>query len=83
MSRQDKLLMRLLSKPKDFTWDELTKLLGSFEYELVNGKGSRRKFFHRATATYISLHEPHPQNILKAYVIKEVICKLKESGHIK
>lgn len=83
MSRQEKLLTRLLSKPKDFTWDELTKLLGSFEYEQLNGKGSRRKFVHAATGTLIIIHEPHPQNILKAYAIKDIICKLKESGHIK
>ncbi|MFY2510454.1 type II toxin-antitoxin system HicA family toxin [Vibrio pectenicida] len=69
MSKHDKLLNRLLSKPKDFTWDELNKLLSSFDYELSNGKGSRRKFIHRKKNQVISLHEPHPQNIIKRYVI--------------
>ncbi len=82
MSRHEKLLNRLLSKSKDFTWDELKKLLGSFDYELFNGKGSRRKFIHRETKQVISLHEPHPQNIIKTYVIEAVIIKLKELGYI-
>lgn len=82
MSRHEKLLARLLSKPKDFTWDELKSLLTRYGYEMSNGNGSRRKFFHSETKTVISLHEPHPQNIIKAYVIIDVINKLKESGHI-
>ncbi len=33
MTRQEKLIKRLLSKPKDFTWNELTKLLSGFGFE--------------------------------------------------
>jgi hypothetical protein len=47
MSKIDKLVLRLLSIPRDFTWEELTKLLGLFGFvELKKGKtgGSRRKF---------------------------------------
>ncbi|CAL6170768.1 MULTISPECIES: type II toxin-antitoxin system HicA family toxin [Vibrio harveyi group] len=82
MSRQEKLIKRLLSNPKDFTWDELKKLLGNFGYEMLNGKGSRRKFIHRETKQVINLHEPHPQNIMKKYAIDDVIDKLKELGYI-
>ncbi|MEZ8853500.1 type II toxin-antitoxin system HicA family toxin [Vibrio cyclitrophicus] len=82
MSRQEKLLQRLLSKPKNFTWDELKKLLGLYNYQLINGNGSRRKFIHKDSKQVISLHEPHPQNIIKSYVIDDVINKLTELGYI-
>ncbi|ELB2927339.1 type II toxin-antitoxin system HicA family toxin [Vibrio alginolyticus] len=82
MSRQQKLLQRLLSKPKDFTWNELKTLLTHYGYEMLKGNGSRRKFIHSGSKQVISLHEPHPQNIIKMYVIEDVISKLTELGLI-
>jgi hypothetical protein len=49
MAKHDKLVERFLSKPKDFTWQELVKLLHGFGYELTSsGKtaGSRTRFVH-------------------------------------
>jgi hypothetical protein len=54
MSKNEKLVQRLLSLPKDFTWKELVKLLALFGYaELKKGKtgGSRRKFKGKGTHT--------------------------------
>ncbi len=85
MSRIEKLIFRLLSVPKDFTWEELTKLLGLFGFvELKKGKtgGSRRKFADEMKNVII-LHKPHPGNIVKEYAIKQVITQLKEKGYIK
>jgi hypothetical protein len=31
----------------------------------------------------ISLHKPHPGNIVKNYAIRQVIVQLKEKGYIK
>ena len=31
----------------------------------------------------IELHKPHPNNILKMYVVKNIVDKLKEIGVIK
>lgn len=84
MSKKDKALQRLLSRPKDYTWDELVKLLKQFGYtELKNGKtgGSRRKFSD-ADQHLISFHQPHPGNIVKAYAIDDLIKFLKERGHL-
>jgi hypothetical protein len=85
MSQTEKLLARFLSKPKDLTWKELVNILAFFGYqELPAGKtgGSRRKF-----ADYdkriISLHKPHPGQIVKMYVIEQIIANLKENGKIK
>lgn len=75
MSKIDKLIERLKSQPKDFTWDELLKVLKHFGYsELKAGKtgGSRRKFADSQN-NIINFHKPHPGNILKEYVIKQII----------
>ena len=84
MSRCDKLVARLRGKPKDFTWDELFRLLEGLGYsEAAAGKtgGSRRRFVH-ATAPIIALHKPHPDNIVKMYVIEDVLRVLTEEGLI-
>lgn len=84
MSKKEKLLERLLSVPKDFTWEELTKVLNSFGYEEVKtGKtgGSRRRFVDKRKSI-ITLHKPHPENRVKEYAIRDVIAKLKEEGYI-
>ncbi|MDB5192255.1 MAG: hypothetical protein JWQ96_1818 [Segetibacter sp.] len=85
MSKSSKLLGRLLSKPKDLTWDELIKILASFGYEEIKkGKtgGSRRRFVDHNN-NVIMLHKPHPLNIVKPYVIKQVIEHLQERGQIE
>lgn len=84
MSKADKLITRLLTLPKDFTWDELTVVLKYFGYsELSTGKtgGSRRKFLDEQKSV-ISLHKPHPGNIVKKYALEIVITALKEKGKL-
>lgn len=75
MSQNEKLIKRFKNRPVDFTWDELTRLLSNFGYELHRkGKtgGSRRRFVHSVHA-FITLHEPHPQKVLKRYQIIEIL----------
>jgi len=60
-------------------------LLGSFNFEETSkGKtsGSRRKFYHKETGLIINLHKPHPQTIIKSYLVKQIIEKLEEEGLI-
>jgi len=83
MGRKEKLIKKLLRRPKDFTYDELVSLLGYFKYfELKTGKtgGSRRAFIQQETKHVIRLHKPHPKNILKRYQIDEVIDELTKNG---
>jgi hypothetical protein len=85
MSIKEKLNARFISVPKDFTWDELTKVLAIYGYqEFTGGKtgGSRRRFVD-SKKNIITLHKPHPGNIVKTYAIREVIAHLKERNHIK
>ncbi|MCL1952887.1 MAG: type II toxin-antitoxin system HicA family toxin [Oscillospiraceae bacterium] len=82
MSKKEKLIKRLLSRPKDFTFEELVTLLGLLGYEPDKGGktgGSRVKFVNtRSDALW--QHRPHPGNILKAYQVKDVIDNLTERG---
>ena len=76
MSKVEKLIEKLKSKPKDFTWAELQKVLSHFGYEEKAGKGSRRKFIS-TDGKVISLHEPHPKKILKSYRIEQIVEHLE------
>lgn len=77
MSKNDKLIKRFLSKPKDFTWDEFVKVFKVFGFELKSGDGSRRSFVNENQDVFY-IHEPHPGNIMKPYTIKNAIAFLME-----
>ena len=85
MSRKDKLLKRFLSLPEDFTFSEIVSLLGFFNFfEAKSGKttGSAVRFKNKDFPNEpIIFHKPHPQNIIKIYVLKSIVsclirCKL-------
>jgi len=82
MGRKDKLLLRFLSQPKDFTFNELVKLLNSLDfYEVSTGKtsGSRVRFQNENyPLNVIKFHKPHPNNIIKKYVLDNIKANLEE-----
>ena len=85
MSKKEKLLKRFLTKPKDFTYDELKTVLSYFGYmEFNKGKtsGSRVMFYNSETTHMISIRKLHPGNTVKRYVIEDTISSLKENGVI-
>lgn len=85
MGTKDKLIQRFISMPKDFTWEEMNKLLTNFGYEQSNkGKTSgSRVVFKNSKYIPIMLHKPHPGNIIKEYVMKQVLEYLREEGLLK
>ncbi len=86
MSKTEKLLKRFLSKPKDFTYEELKKLLAAFAYEEAStGRtaGSRAEFINRKTQHVLKTHRPHPKPIMKPYQLEEIIERLKIKGVLK
>ena len=80
MSKKEKLLKKFLEIPpkRDLTFSELETLLLSYGYIKLEGKGSAVKFYHEENDNLINLHKPHPNNILKTYLVKQIQEKLKE-----
>ena len=80
MGQKEKLIQRLKSKPKDFTYDEAEALLKNLGYILSNkGRTSgSRVIFESEEHGDILLHKPHPQKELKVYQIKQLIEILEQ-----
>jgi HicA toxin of bacterial toxin-antitoxin, len=81
MSKREKLVNRLLSRPTDFEWRELQAVMDLFGFELKTTGGSGRKFVRPEAA--FAIHEPHPYKLLKAYQVRAVIAFLRKEGHIE
>jgi len=80
MGKIVKLIDKFQGSPKDLTWEELIKILAHFGFVELSKKGkaggSRVKFANE-NKDIINLHKPHPSNIIKPYLIKQIIEKLK------
>ena len=85
MGQKEKLIAKLKSNPKTFTFDEAETLLGYFDYAKSNkGKtsGSRVMFTSKVYRTKIILHKPHPRKELLEYQVKLLIEQLEQEGLI-
>ena len=74
MGKKEKLIERLKSNPKDFTFEKMQTVLEILGFKMSNkGKtsGSRVKFLKGNIA--IILHKPHPRKELLEYQIKQVL----------
>lgn len=83
MSKKDKLKKRFLLQPKDFTYDELVTLLialGFEEEKMGRVTGSAVGFIHKDTKFPIRFHKPHPSNIIKGYMMKQIKLALEKEG---
>ena len=84
MGQKEKLIKRLKSKPKDFTFDDaetLLNYLGYFRSNKGRTSGSRIIFISENHGA-ILLHKPHPRKELKAYQVKQLIEILEQEGLI-
>jgi predicted RNA binding protein YcfA (HicA-like mRNA interferase family) len=80
MSRINKLLLRFLSFPVDFTFRELCKLLRHFGFYLYNKgatSGSRVEFRDK-DGNKIEVHRPHGREIMDVNALKDVRAQLAE-----
>ena len=85
MSQLQKLLKKLLSNSKTFTFEDAESLLSYYGFYRDNmGKtsGSRVRFVSDVYHTQIILHIPHPHKELHPYQIKSIIEILKKEGLI-
>ena len=86
MTQHEKLLKRFCLKPKNFTFEEMKKLLNGLGYkEIRSGKtsGSRVAFFHEGKQHLIRLHKPHPGKILKRYQLDWLEKELRKRELLK
>ena len=83
MGQKEKLIAKLKSNPKDFTFDEAESLLGYMTYRRNNKgrtSGSRVMFTSDKYKTKILLHKPHPRKELLEYQVKQLIDLLEQEG---
>lgn len=82
MGQKEKLIERLKSKPKTFTFDEAETLLRYCTYRRSNkGKTSgSRVMFISDRHPPILLHKPHPQKELRDYQVKQLFEILNQEG---
>ncbi len=84
MGQKEKLINRLKSKPKDFTFDEVESLLGYLDYKRSDkGKTSgSRVMFVSDSHPPIMMHKPHPRKELLDYQVKQLLEILRQEGLI-
>jgi hypothetical protein len=86
MNKKDKLLRKLCSYPKDFSFEEMTAVFSACGFEINNKgrtSGSRIEFVNSSNNDSYIMHKPHPNNIIKGYVMKQVVAFLKAKGYIE
>ena len=86
MGKKEKLIARLKSKPRDFTFEEAETLLGFLGYSKSDkGKtsGSRVMFVNSERDLKLIMHKPHPSNIIKGYVMRDILNYLLKNNYIK
>ena len=83
MSRIEKLLIRFLSCPCDFDWNELLKLMGSFDYEWKCSTGSHGAFVHPSKPMIKPATRPHGgRTTIPMYQLKQYKEALISYGFI-
>lgn len=81
MSKKEKLIRRLKSKPKDFIFDEAEALLLSLGMKKSNkGRTSGSRVEYSLGSIKILLHKPHPRKELYMYQINELLNALIDGG---
>ena len=83
MGTKEKLISRLKSNPKDFTYNEMETALKSLGFSVSNkGKtsGSRVRF-HKGNVSVI-LHKPHPRKELPEYQVRKILRNLESENLI-
>lgn len=84
MNKKDKLLKRFYGLPKDFTFDEMIALFSFYGFHQENKgatSGSRVIFVNEVDDKSYIMHKPHPSNIIKGYVMRQVLTFLKANGY--
>ena len=85
MSQKDDLISRLKSYPKNFEIRELDSLMSKCNCQKGyrgNTSGSAIEYSHIPTSRTFNCHSPHPEKVLKKYILKEAVKFLENVGEI-
>ena len=83
MSKKEKAIARLKSKPRDFEFNEAVTLMKLFGYSLsTTGKTSGSRVYFTKGKKIFYMHKPHPQKELHAYQVNAIIKELEQEGLI-
>lgn len=83
MSRGQRLIDEFKACRAAFPYKDLVRLLSQLGFEEKStGGGSKRKFVHVTTKQIIRLHEPHPGNEVKEYMVRQIRDQLVEQDLI-
>jgi len=83
LSKKEKIIKRFLSEPNDYEYEELVQFLQLFGYtEEKSGRtsGSAVRFIRTDSFAPIRFHKPHPQKIIKRYIIRYIKETLEKEG---
>jgi hypothetical protein len=86
MDKKEKLIKRFRTLPKDFTFEEVETLFGTCGFTLENKgatSGSRVKFYNENGQNAYIMHKPHPSNIIKGYMMRDILNYLLKNGYIE
>ena len=73
-------------KDAGFTFDEMVALFQLYGFTLENKgatSGSRIKFYNEADQNAYIMHKPHPSNIIKGYMMRDILNYLIKNDYIK
>ena len=83
MSKKEKLIAKLKSKSRNFTFDEAEALLLSLGFEKSNkGKTSGSRVLFKYGDIHLDMHKPHPHKELLGYQISKMLKLLEREGLI-
>lgn len=85
VSQKEKLEQKLLSHPRDFTFEDASRLVGYYGYSLSDKgrtSGSRVAFMSPDHPPII-LHKPHPRKELLPYQVNQLVEMLRSEGFLK
>ena len=86
MNKKEKLIKRFRTLPKDFTFEEVEALFNGCGFILENKgatSGSRVKFYNEKDQNSYIMHKPHPSNIIKGYMMRDILNYLLKNDYIE
>ena len=83
MSKKEKLIARLKSKPRDFKFSEAKTLMSLCGYSISNaGRTSGSQVYFTRDNKVFYMHKPHPQKELHVYQVSAIVTELEQEGLI-